>query len=103
MSSKTTYLRSPTIDIQVVAEECCLSNQELTENDIEVMLRKRVLFSYPTAYKFTSLIKEILDKDVILYRLYAKVTVPIDKATKQMFGFNPVPKTRFELIIDEMD
>ena len=58
----------------------------------------------PSAVKYPEIsFKEVLDKETLLYRLYAKVTVPIDKATKQMFEFNPVPKTRFEYIIDDME
>ena len=109
MSPRVKQLRSSTIDIQVVAEEHLPINREpkdthnSVEEDIEIILRRRILLAYPAAHKFSSLIKEILDKTTILYRLYAKVTVPIDKATKQMFEFNPVPKTRFEAIIDDMD
>jgi len=103
MTSHVKKLRSSTIDIQVLAEEHCELEQEVDLEEIETLLRRRVLLAYPAAYKFSSLIKEILDQDTILYRLYAKVTVPIDKATKQMFEFNPVPKTRFEAIIDDME
>ena len=103
MSPGVKKLRSSTIDIQVVAEEHYPVDEELLEEDIETLLTRRILLAYPAAYKFSSLIKEVLDKETLLYRLYAKVTVPIDKATKQMFEFNPVPKTRFEYIIDDMD
>ena len=103
MSDRVKQLRSSTIDIQIVAEEHFLLEQEPIEEDIEIILRRRILLAYPAAHRFSSLIKEILDKETILYRLYAKVTVPIDRATKQMFEFNPVPKTRFEAIIDDMD
>ena len=92
-----------TIDVQVVAEEHVSIHVETDEEVIEGILRYRIFQSYSNAYKFSSLIKEILDHETVLYRLYAKVTVPIDKTTKQMFQFNPVPKTRFEYIIDEMD
>ncbi len=103
MSDRVKQLRSSTIDIQIVAEEHFPLEQEPIEEDIEIILRRRILLAYPAAHRFSSLIKEILDKETILYRLYAKVTVPIDRATKQMFEFNPVPKTRFEAIIDDMD
>ena len=103
MSSRVKQLRSSTIDIQVVAEEYYPISEELLEDDVETLLTRRILLAYPAAYKFSSLIKEVLDKETLLYRLYAKVTVPIDKATKQMFEFNPVPKTRFEYIIDDME
>jgi hypothetical protein len=89
--------------VQIVAEEFFSLEEELLEDDIETILRRRILLAYPAAHRFSSLIKEILDKQTILYRLYAKVTVPIDRATKQMFEFNPVPKTRFEAIIDDME
>ena len=104
MSLRVKQLRSSTIDIQIVAEEHYpIGPKEAEENDILTLLERRILQAYPSAHKFSSLIKEVLDNSTILYRLYAKVTVPIDKATKQMFEFNPVPKTRFEYIIDDME
>jgi hypothetical protein len=104
MSPRVKQLRSSTIDIQIAAEEHYpIVTDEVEEKDILTLLERRILQAYPSAHKFSSLIKEVLDTDTILYRLYAKVTVPIDKATKQMFEFNPVPKTRFESIIDDMD
>jgi hypothetical protein len=103
MSDRVKKLHSSTIDIQVVAEEICSVQEKVLLDDIETILTRRILLTYPSAYRFSSLIKEILNKETILYRLYAKVTVPIDKATKQMFEFSPVPKTRFEYIIDDMD
>ena len=96
-------LQTNTIDIQVLAEEYLLIGMEINEEQLECILRQRILQSYTYAHKFSSLIKEIINKNTILYRLYAKVTVPIDQTTKQMFEFNPVPKTRFEFIIDEME
>jgi len=103
MTSPFEQLQTNTIDIQVVAEERILIGKNIDELQIETTLRHRILKSYVHAHKFSSLIKEICDFDTILYRLYAKVTVPIDKTTKQMFEFKPVPKTRFEYIIDDMD
>ncbi|MAG39545.1 hypothetical protein CMI41_01075 [Candidatus Pacearchaeota archaeon] len=103
MTSSVKQLRSNTIDIQILAEEHFDLEEEISLEDIELILRRRILLAYPSAHKFSSLIKEILDQNTILYRLYAKVTIPIDKATKQMFEFNPVPKTRFEAIIDDME
>lgn len=103
MSPRVKKLRSSTIDIQIVAEEHYPIDEEVLEEDILTLLERRILQAYPSAYKFSSLIKEVLNTETILYRLYAKVTVPIDKATKQMFEFNPVPKTRFEYIIDDME
>ena len=107
MSSKTKHFHSSTTDVQVVVEELyplyTLRNYEPTEEDIEVILKRKILLAYPAAYEFSSLIKETFDKTTILYRLYAKVTVPIGRATRQTSGFNPVPKTRFESIINDMD
>ena len=103
MSFKTKHSNLSTMNIQVVAEESYPLNHELIKEDIEVILRRRILLAYSSAHRFSSLIKKILNETTILYRLYAKVTVPIDRATREMFEFNPVPKTRFESIIDEMD
>ena len=103
MGSSFGRLQTNTIDIQVVAEERLPFDKDIDEEQMESTLRHRILKSYVHAHKFSSLIKEICDFDTILYRLYAKVTVPIDKTTKQMFEFKPVPKTRFEYIIDDMD
>ena len=103
MSLRVRSLRTTTIDIQVLAEERYNIDDEIDELEIETLLTRRLLLAYPAAYKISSLIKEILDQNTILYRIYAKVTVPIDKATKQMFEFKAVPKTRFEYIIDDMD
>jgi hypothetical protein len=103
MSPRVRRVHLSTIDIQVVAEERHTFNQEFSEEAIETLLTKRICLTYPGAYKFSSLIKEVIDKEIILYRLYAKVTVPIDRTTKEMFQMIPVPKTRFEKILEEME
>ena len=75
MSPRIKQLHSSTVDIQVVAEEHLPINQEprdtynSIEEDIEVILRRRILLAYPAAYKFSSLIKEVLDKTITEYTL----------------------------------